>query len=64
MDEEAWVNDNDLLMEAARYAVSQKWSRSKFTNRAKRCWELADAEARGAAWERERAKNAAGTNQQ
>jgi hypothetical protein len=52
-----YIYDEDLLLEAARYAITQKTSRNQFMKLAKQVWYKADAEWRGRRWEyRKRAK--------
>ena len=61
-DDDEFIDDENLLLEAARYAVRQGVQRNKFMTLAKRCWFEADAERRGAEWERRRIR-AKTTNQ-
>jgi hypothetical protein len=45
MSNEEWIDDEDLLMEAARYAVKIKCDHNKFMSLAKRAWFQSASEA-------------------
>jgi hypothetical protein len=45
MSDNDWINDEDLLMEAARYAVKINCQRNRFMTLAKRAWFQAAIEA-------------------
>jgi hypothetical protein len=56
-NEDEWIDDEDLLMEAARYAISSGINRNRFMSQSKRAWYEAEAENRGREMERARLKN-------
>jgi hypothetical protein len=56
--EDEWIDDEDLLMEAARYAIRSGISRNRFMSQSKRAWYEAEAENRGREMERARLKKA------
>lgn len=47
---EDFVDDEDLLIEAARFAIKTSTSRNNFMSLAKRCWYQAEAEHRAVEW--------------
>lgn len=51
------IDDDQLLIEAARYAVKSGVQRNRFMTQAKRAWFQADAEERGRRWGMDSAKS-------
>jgi hypothetical protein len=58
MTDDDFIDDEDLLIEAAKYAVKQGVSRNAFMSRAKKAWFEADTYRRGVDRQRSKTRQA------